>query len=142
MVSGIRDTMRSRHSQLDLITLALQGKKVGFEKVIKLIDDMVLNLKTEQTDDDDKKEYCEVQLDHTEDNAKESERNVADLETQIADAEEGIATLTSEIGALKDGIVALDKAVADATEQRKEENAEFTDLMASDGAAKQLLEFA
>merc|ERR1719265_853328 len=142
MVKEIRSTMRASQAQLDLIALALQGKKVGFEKVIKLIDDMVVNLKKEQTDDDDKKEYCQIQIDQTEDKAKTHERNVADLGTQIADAQEGIETLTSEIAALKDGIVALDKAVADATEQRKEENAEYTELMSSNLAAKDLIEFA
>merc|ERR1711933_354529 len=40
------------------------------------------------------------------------------------------------------GIKALDKAVAQATEQRKEENEDFTELMASDSAAKELLGFA
>merc|ERR1711939_803558 len=37
---------------------------------------------------------------------------------------------------------ALDKSVAEATEQRKEENEDFTELMASDSAAKELLGFA
>merc|ERR1712072_997170 len=46
------------------------------------------------------------------------------------------------MGALQDSIKALDKAVADATEQRKEENEDFTELMASDSAAKELLGFA
>merc|ERR1719161_2186737 len=44
--------------------------------------------------------------------------------------------------ALEEGIKALDKSVAEATEQRKEENAEYTELMASDGAAKEILGFA
>jgi chromosome segregation ATPase len=48
---------------------------------------------------------------------------------------EEINTLTSEIAE-------LDKAVADATEQRKEENEEFKDLMASDSAAKELIGIA
>jgi len=30
--------------ELDLIALAISGKKVGFDKVIKMIDEMVLNL--------------------------------------------------------------------------------------------------
>merc|ERR1711939_549320 len=47
-----------------------------------------------------------------------------------------------EIKALQEGIAALDKSVAEASKQRKEENAEFTELMASDGAAKELLNFA
>merc|ERR1712072_55868 len=46
------------------------------------------------------------------------------------------------MGALQDSIKALDKAVADATEQRKQENEDFTELMASDSAAKELLGFA
>jgi hypothetical protein len=50
--------------------------------------------------------------------------------------------LTEEIKALGKGIKALDKSVADATEQRKSENEEFTELMASNNAAKELLKFA
>merc|ERR1712151_441440 len=40
------------------------------------------------------------------------------------------------------GSKALDKAVAEATEQRKEENKEFTDMIAADSAAKELLGIA
>merc|ERR1712087_934421 len=54
----------------------------------------------------------------------------------------GVATLTSEISALAEGIKASDKAVAEATEQRKEENAAFTELMATNSAAKDLIGFA
>merc|ERR1719382_758084 len=53
-----------------------------------------------------------------------------------------IEKLKDEIDALEEGIKALDKAVAQATEQRKEENEDFTELMASDSAAKELLGFA
>merc|ERR1719409_1340771 len=45
-------------AHMDFIMLALNGKKIGFAKVIKMIDEMVVTLKTEQTDDDNKKEYC------------------------------------------------------------------------------------
>merc|ERR1712045_701044 len=40
------------------------------------------------------------------------------------------------------GIQALDKSVAEATEQRKAENAEFKALVASDTAAEEVLAFA
>merc|ERR1719281_2388578 len=39
----------SRRPELDLIALALSGKKIGFEKVSALIDEMVATLKKEQT---------------------------------------------------------------------------------------------
>merc|ERR1719515_483910 len=37
---------------------------------------------------------------------------------------------------------ALDKQVAEATEQRKDEHSDYTELMANDSAAKDLLDFA
>jgi len=128
--------------QLGFVELALGGKKMGFEKVIKLIDDMVGVMKKEQIDDDVKKEYCTTQLDTVEDKKKVLEQSVSDLETSIEDAKEGIATLKSELEALEDGIKALDKSVAEATEQRKEEHSDFTGLMAMDTGAKQVLDFA
>merc|ERR1719223_1669174 len=52
-----------RHDHIGFIALALEGKKVGFEKVIKMIDDMIVTLKIEQADDDAKKEYCAKMID-------------------------------------------------------------------------------
>jgi len=127
---------------LDFLALALQGKKINFAKVIKMIDDMVANLGVEQADDDAKKEYCNMQFDFADDKKKGLEHSVSSLETAIAKAEESVAQLKDDIKALNAGIKALDKSVAEATEQRKEENEEFTELMASNNAATSLLEFA
>jgi len=138
----IRKAMKGPHSDLGFVELALKGKEMGFEKVIKMIDDMVGVLKKEQVDDDSKKEYCNMQLDTVDDKKKSQEQTIADLETAMADATEGIATLKSEIEALEDGIKALDKSVAEATETRKEEHSDYTELMASDTSAKELLNFA
>merc|ERR1719178_264193 len=107
-----------------------------------MIDDMVATLTKEQLDDDHKKEYCTMQFDLADDKKKGLERSVSDLEKAIEKAGETISTLADEIKALEDGIKALDKSVAEATEQRQEENKDFTELMASDSAAKQLLDFA
>merc|ERR1719172_450077 len=133
---------RPHSVHLDFIALAIQGKKIGFEKVIGMIDEMVATLKTEQADDDNKKEYCAKEFDLADDKKKSLERSVADLETAIEDAKEGIASLQEDIAALEKTIKALDKAVAEATEQRKEENEDFQQLMASDSAAKEILGFA
>merc|ERR1719324_867619 len=107
-----------------------------------MIDDMVKNLKVEQQNDNDKKEYCEMQFDTADDKKKGLERSVSNLEKAIEKEKESIAALADEIKALEEGLVALDKSVAEATEQRKEENADYNDLMASDGAAKEVLGFA
>jgi len=127
---------------LDFIALSLRGKKIGFGKVIEMIDGLVAELKADQIADSDKKEYCAVSFDTADDKKKVLEKSVSDLETAIADSKAGIATTTEEIAALEDTIKALDKAVVEATEQRKEENEEYVAEMASSSAAKELLNFA
>eukprot|EP00445_Apocalathium_hangoei_P046435 CAMPEP_0204003730 /NCGR_PEP_ID=MMETSP0360-20130528/17886_1 /ASSEMBLY_ACC=CAM_ASM_000342 /TAXON_ID=268821 /ORGANISM="Scrippsiella Hangoei, Strain SHTV-5" /LENGTH=497 /DNA_ID=CAMNT_0050945505 /DNA_START=61 /DNA_END=1550 /DNA_ORIENTATION=- len=139
-LSIIRDLKgRAQSSQrpaLDLMALTLTGKRAlsqgGFEKVVKLIDDLVDTLKQEQLDDAQKMNFCAAQFDTAGDKKKGLELTVKDTQTAIEDAKEGIATVTSEIAALGEGIKALDKSVAVSTDQRKAENAEFKELMASD----------
>jgi len=137
-------SMKKSHKALplDFIALALRGKAAGFEKVIKLMDEMVVMLKKEQVDDDAKKVYCAKEFDLADDKKKVVERAISDSEKAISEAEEGLTTVTEEIEALEAGIKALDKSVAEATEQRKEENADYTSLMAGNTAAKELILFA
>jgi septal ring factor EnvC (AmiA/AmiB activator) len=132
--------LRNSHSaRFDFIALALHGKKGGMEKVVKMIDEMVVTLKKEQVDDDAKKDYCAAEFDSSDDKKKGLERDVSDNEKAMEDAEESIATLKDEIKALQKAIKDLDKSVAEATEQRKEENAAHQELMASNTAAKELI---
>jgi len=140
MINTLRKHRKS--VRLDFIALSLQGKKIGFGKVIEMIDGLVAELKADQIADSDKKEYCAVSFDTADDKKKVLEKSVSDLETAIADSKAGIATTTEEIAALEDTIKALDKAVVEATEQRKEENEEYVAEMASSSAAKELLNFA
>jgi septal ring factor EnvC (AmiA/AmiB activator) len=142
LIRAVRKSGQPGQHQLDFVLLALQGKSSGFEGVIKMIDDMVANLKKEQAEDVSKKQYCEAELDASDDKKKQLEQSVADSETVIEAAEESIAKITSEIEALQDGIKALDKMVAEATETRKSEHEEFTELLAQDSAAKDLLNYA
>merc|ERR1719160_1460755 len=121
MIRAAQQQPRLRHANmLDFIALALHGKKVGFEKVIKMIDELVVTLKKEQQDDDHKKEYCTASLDIADDKKKGLERDIADNEKAIAEIEEGVNTVAEEIKALEADITALDKSVAEATEQRKQ----------------------
>ena len=75
-------------ARVDIIMMALKGKKIGFEKVIKMVDEMVATLKKEQVDDDNKKEYCAAQFDITDDKKKGLERAISDQEAAIATAKE------------------------------------------------------
>jgi len=132
----------THHPGVDFIVLSLQGKKAGFDKIVKLIDDLTAELKKEQQDDADKKDYCAEQFDLSEDKQKVQEKTISDHKKAIAEAEESLVTLAAEIDALGDGIRALDKSVTEATEQRKEEADDYTVLMAGNTAAKELILFA
>lgn len=128
--------------KLDLIALSLRGKKVSFEKVIGMIDGMVSLLGDEQTDDDNKKEICEQQLDKAEDDLKMTETTISDLEKSISEAKELQASLVDEIAVLTKELKALDEQVEEAGIQRREEHEDYVNLMAGDTAAKEVLGLA
>eukprot|EP00812_Abedinium_dasypus_P003412 NODE_1420_length_1145_cov_404.164220.p2 GENE.NODE_1420_length_1145_cov_404.164220~~NODE_1420_length_1145_cov_404.164220.p2 ORF type:complete len:334 (-),score=142.94 NODE_1420_length_1145_cov_404.164220:142-1068(-) len=103
---------------------------------------MVALLQGEQEEDLNKKGSCEADIDTAEDKEKTLKHTLSTTETAIQGAEDDIAALKSDIAALEAGIKALDKSVAEATAQRKAEQDQYTELMAEDAAAKELLNFA
>jgi len=127
---------------LDLLVLTLRGKKVSMDKVVGMIDDMIALLGKEQTDDDDKKAYCESAFDKKDDKKKELTRAVSDLGKVLAEGKDSSEALSAEIKSLEEGIHDLDSEVAGATEQRKQEHEEFVAALASNNAAIELVEKA
>merc|ERR1719215_1154004 len=63
-------------------------------------------------------------------------------ENSIASGKDAISSLSEEIASLGKGIKDMDKSVSEATDQRKQENGEYKQLMASNGAAKEVLTWA
>merc|ERR1719375_2349312 len=143
-LSVLKHGRKHKHQdpRLGLIEMAMHGGKMGFDKIIKMIDNLVVDLKAEQATDDDKKAYCNAEFDKAEDKKKGLELDISDLGKAIDDAKESIATLTSELKALADGIKKLDKSVAEATATRKEEHDDFVQTLAQNSAAKDILAFA
>lgn len=142
--SLIREAQKSamNPNPLEFLGLALTGKKIDFTKVIKLIDDLVATLHREQTDDDDKKEYCEITFDQLDDSKKSNDRDISNLNNDIEELSGSIETVKDEIAALISGIKELDKSVVEATDQRKSDHEDFVNLVANDNAAKELLGIA
>jgi len=99
-------------------------------------------LKQEQLDDEHKKEYCELQFDESDDKKKALEFTMEKTMNSIGKTEAGIAQAKEDIATITAAIKALDESVAEATEQRKDENEEYKSLVASDTAAKELLKIA
>jgi len=140
VVNGVR--RGRKNAQLDLIAMALNSKKVNFEKVIGMIDEMVALSAKQQSEDDAKKEYCLGLLDETEDKIKGLDLTISDLDKAIDETTGAIQTLTDEIKVLEEEIVKLDRSVAEATMQRKEEHAEYEETLAANNAVVQIIEFA
>jgi len=138
----LRTSAHKADHRLDLIALAMHGGKIGFEKIITMIDNLVVDLKAEQGVDEDKKAYCLAEFDKAEDKKKGLDLDISDLGKAIDDAKESLSTLISEIKALGDGIKKLDASVAEATATRKEEHDEFVSTLAANTAAKDVLAFA
>jgi chromosome segregation ATPase len=109
---------------------------------MKLIDDMVGNLKKEQTDDEAKKAFCGDEINQTEDKQREITNKLHGIEAHIEVDENDIDSTTAEIKAVKEGIKDLDKSVAEATQQRKAEHEAYIETAAQNNAALELLEFA
>jgi len=140
IISEIAKTYKS--TQLDFIALALHGKKTDFSKVIKMVENMVETLGTEQVDDDNHKEYCEKEFDTSDDSKGSISRRIESLTHDKDEAETASKNLSQEIKTLQEGISLLDKSVSEATENRKNEHAEYLETSSENSAALDLIAFA
>merc|ERR1719456_1463561 len=138
----LQDLSDKNHNQVGLIQLALMGKKVSFDKIIKMIEDLVVVLGDEQKADEEQKKWCETEFESSDDKKKDLKFKIEGIAASIEEMTEGVAKLSDEITALTDGITALDKSVAEATATRKTEHDEFVTVSAQNNAAVQLLEVA
>merc|ERR1719253_1783014 len=133
----------SSHSmELAVIAQALKSKKADFSKVLAMVDNMVVLLGKEQDDDDAQKSMCDKDFEESAAHKKETEEAIATSAANIAEMSDASATLASEIATLTSEIKALDKAVAEASEQRKDEHADFVVYQSQGNAALQLIEKA
>jgi hypothetical protein len=121
------------------LKLGSKGKVQNFSGVIEMVDDMIKLLGADQADDTKQKGWCEDELEKSADEKKAAETKISNLEAQIEEATEAKDNVVSEISTLAQEIKDLDKAVAQATEQRKEEHSEYLTSTQLSEAALQLL---
>merc|ERR1719156_213392 len=124
------------------LKLSAKGKTQDLSSVIKMIDDMVVLLGKDQTDDDKSKTFCEDELEKASDEQKAATEKKAATEAKIAELTDAVDALAEDIATLEAEIKDLDKSVAQATEQRKEEHEDFTESTQLNEAAMQLIEKA
>lgn len=116
-----------------------RGKVQKFTEIIKMVDDMVVVLGKEQANDEKHKTFCADEFDKNAEEEAAVTDKIGKLDAGIGETQDDIATITDEIATLGQGIKDLDKAVAQATEQRKEEHAEYVEAQTMNEAAIALL---
>merc|ERR1719456_744247 len=107
-----------------------------------MIDDMVALLAKDQSDDETQKVFCEDEFEKAGDEDKAAKEKAAGLAAAIEESSDALDSLADEIATLAQGVKDLDKAVAQATEQRKEEHEDYLTNAQLSEAAMQLLEKA
>jgi chromosome segregation ATPase len=103
---------------------------------------MTTVLKEEQKNDDSQKAFCDKDIAASEKEQKDTESAIEASQAFIEETTDASETTSEEIATLQKDIKALDKAVAEATEQRKEEHSEFQTFQTQTDAALQLIEKA
>jgi hypothetical protein len=111
------------HEQL--AQMAVQVQLDAFTKVKKAIDDMVADLKVQQTKEVEKKDLCNKELNENEKMTYTTKETLADLKDKIAGLETTLEKLAGEIKAAKAEIADMQVAIKQASEVREKENAEF-----------------
>merc|ERR1719305_1255763 len=109
LLMSLMQTGRAHTTELSLMAASL--------KIKAQIDGMIEVLGKEQTDDDTQKAFCEEEFTKSAAEKTETEDKLASLAASIEEMSATVATLKSEIETLTAEIKALDKAVAEATEQ-------------------------
>jgi len=109
---------------------ALKSKKaVDFAPVIKMVDDMIALLKKEANDDLAQRDQCNASLNDSESDKKETQRAIEGLEAQVEELQGTIEAQAGIVSKSESEVAASKEAMAEATKQRQEENAEFVEAV-------------
>jgi chromosome segregation ATPase len=114
-----------RTGNSELAMLASKVQLDAFEKVKEAIDQMVVELKRQQQDEVEHRDWCTAEMNtNTRETAKLYDKK-ASLETLMADTEKSINELTADIEQKTEEIATMQSDMKKASEVREGENADF-----------------
>merc|ERR1719478_560561 len=142
LIKNAMSSDKAHTANRHLMLMSLRSGVHGFEKVVGMVDGMVGVLEGEQKQDDEQDVWCLSELDKAKEEAKATGVDIGDLGAAISEQRDAIATTASEIEGLQAGLAALDKSVADATEQRKKEHEDSVSEAAMNQATVELIGMA
>jgi len=125
-----------------LATLAVSVQLDGFEKVKKVMDTMVAEMKKQQEEEVKFKAYCETEFNENEKATHTKSGEKKDLEVKLDELAAEIARLEKEIGEARTQLSETELAIKEASEQREKENAAFQATVADQRATQTILKKA
>merc|ERR1719321_121118 len=125
MVSYLNRRAKQLKSRV-LSTLAVRASDDPFQKIKKMIKDLIVRLMEEANEEAEHKGWCDTELSTNEQTRKEKTSAVETLHAEIDELESSLAKLTEDITDLTKAVAELDAAVATATNVREEEKAKNT----------------
>lgn len=123
----------------ELSVLATSVELDAFSKVKAAIDQMIIHLKQEQSDEVKKHDWCNEEFHKNEMDTSKQQSRQADLEAKIAQLDDNINKLTSDIKTSRAEISQLQLELQRASEDRKKENMEFQKAVADQTVTEKVL---
>jgi len=119
-----------------LSALAVRVSNDPFEKVKKMLKDLIVRLMEEANEEADHKGWCDTELSTNEQTRKEKTEAVETLHAEIDQLEASLAKLAEDITELAKAVAELDAAMSEATTLRQEEKATNEQTIADAAAAQ------
>jgi len=135
----VANFLQARANKLNsrvLSALAVRATDSPFDKVKKMIKDLIVRLMEEANEEAEHKGWCDTELSTNEQTRKEKTEAVETLHAEIDQLEASLAKLTEDISELTKAVAELDAAMATATKLRQEEKAKNTETIADSEAAQ------
>jgi len=142
-INLLRETAQKVHSKsfARFAEQVARSSKGPFDKVNNMIQKMIFRLMAEQKDEDDHKNWCDLEITKTKTSKTNKEEKIELLEAKIKDGKATLDKLAEDITEASEMVAKLTKHIAEATEIReagKQENKEaIADAKAAQNAISQ-----
>merc|ERR1719482_2229186 len=125
-VNLLRAEARVAHSRaLERLAQEVSAHLNGpFDEINQMIQKMIFRLMAEQKDEDDHKNWCDMELEKSTESKEDKESKKEELENKIAKAEADTIELAEEIKVLTEEAAEIAAHIKEATQIRKEEKAD------------------
>lgn len=111
-----------KHKNWALVSLAVRVRLDAFTEVKKVMDKMLAELAKQQKEETEKREYCNTEIDQTEDEIKKASNLKEDLDQKHTALVNSLESLSKEIAELRKEEEEMKVSLKQAGEQRKEQN--------------------